>query len=111
MIKKECLYLADLATGSKNVKNGSYQYTVDLKKAASTDPDNREIFFDVCKQLNLKQRESYGECITCEAYRAVTKKDLFYKGQVLFRLECNHDRTNYRMLYKLIYKLLISVFH
>ena len=28
------------------------------------------------------------------------RMDLFYQGQMLFRLQCDDNRTNYRMMYK-----------
>ena len=54
----------------------------------------------MCRQLGVPPRESLGETITCEAYRRLTKCDLFYKGQYLFHLQCKYNRTDYRMMFK-----------
>ena len=61
---------------------------------------NEEIFYWICRHLGVPQRESLGECISCESYRQSVKYDLYYEGQFLFHLECSDSRTNYRMSLK-----------
>ena len=94
------LYLADFASACKDIKNGSFAMVNDLRQHMEKTTTNQEIFYWICRHLGLPQRESLGECISCESYRAETKSDLFYEGQTLFYLECAENHTEYRMMRK-----------
>jgi hypothetical protein len=94
LIRKERLICADWSTAAKNINNGSYDYMKELNIPADR---HQQTYFDICSYVSVRESESLGESICCEANRKQMRYDLFYRGQHLYHLMYNFITKEYHI--------------
>jgi hypothetical protein len=77
------LFHADYIKPAEGVHNGSYAA---LNNAGFELHRHSDTLLNICGQVGLPRRHSFGECLTCESHRGIKRYDLFLHGQDLFHL-------------------------
>ena len=77
------LFHADYIEPAEGVENGSFSA---LNTAGFPRHRHSATLLNICGQVGLPRRHSFGECLTCESHRRIKRFDLFMHGQDLLHL-------------------------
>ncbi len=83
LILPDHLFHADHIEPSEGVTNGSFSA---LTEAGIPRHRHSDALMNICGQVGLQRRLSFGECLACESHRSRKRCDLFMYGQNLFHL-------------------------
>ena len=98
MICSDRLHVAEFATASKSLENGSYDF-LDIQGKIPEDRHQLTLML-ICEYLNVDVSEATGELCACEANRKRCCYNLFYYGQNLLHIFKLPNNTGYVVKYK-----------